>query len=394
MNIFYLSHGISYPNDSGGRTRIHELLKALSAQHRVFQASLHPGRINGKIALRSFTKKINANYTERVLTGPLVLGTALIAEKFLGKKQEFFLNTLMQLAANRRIKQEIKRADVLMLGAPWLFDWLHRQAPHKPILFLTSDLAYNFYKTLLPPSKLKQVFAYEQMACANAYRTYVCTEKERAEFSKLYGVPIQKVALLSNGANVAQYADLRGANKAALKQSLGIDGKKLCVYVGGKHIPAQTAVKMLLEIAKLLPEVRFAVIGGAGEGFTNTANVRFLGHVSDADKRRWLAAADIALNPTTIGPGSNVKLFEYLAAGLLTVSTTYGLRGSTFAPGKQVAVADSVGDFAQTIKKLLANKMLSTRIASAGYTAAQQYDWAVLAQIIEKDLQGLKQRPY
>jgi glycosyltransferase involved in cell wall biosynthesis len=323
-----------------------------------------------------------------------VLGTALIAEKFLGKKQEFFLNKLMQLAANRRIKEEIKRADVLMLGAPWLFDWLRRQAPHKPILFLTSDLAYNFYKTLLPPSTLKQVFAYERTACTQAYRTYVCTEKERTEFAKLYGVPLQKVLLLPNGVNRAQYADLRNANKPALKQSLGIDGKKLCVYVGGKHIPAQTAVKMLLEIAKQLPDVRFAVIGGAGDGFRNTANVSFLGHVRDTEKRRWLAAADIALNPTTIGPGSNVKLFEYLAAGLLTVSTTYGLRGSTFAPGKQVAVADSVSDFAQTIKRLLANPALSKRIAAAGYSAAQKYDWVALARIIEHDLQDLKQRAH
>ena len=45
------------------------------------------------------------------------------------------------------------------------------------------------------------------------------------------------------------------------------------------------------------------------------------------DLRPYLAAADVAVNPVGYGTGVNVKLAEYLAAGLPVVSTTVGVRG-------------------------------------------------------------------
>jgi glycosyltransferase involved in cell wall biosynthesis len=42
---------------------------------------------------------------------------------------------------------------------------------------------------------------------------------------------------------------------------------------------------------------------------------------------RLLAAADVAVNPVEAGSGSNLKLAEYVAAGLPVVTTPVGLRG-------------------------------------------------------------------
>jgi len=389
MRIFYLSHGISYPADSGGRIRIHELLKALSKNHEIFQLSVHPGRVEGRLRMKPFEKRINQHYVEHVLTSPFLIGSAVLAEK-LGTKQEFILNNLMPLLENKKIRAEIDAADVLMVGAPWMVGWLHKRAPNKPLFFLTSDLAYSFYKSLLPPRALKKVFAHERKACQRSHKVYVVSEAERKEFANLYGLPREKVVLLPNGANIGSFARADEQRKDELKRELGMAGKKLVVYIGGRHIPAQTAVKMLLAIAAQTPNAYFAVIGGAGDGFTNTHNVTFLGHIPDVDKReKWLPAADIAINPTTIGPGSNVKLFEYLAAGLPVVSTTYGLRGSTFQPGKDVLTADSVNEFAKTITALLSDKALRAKLAKAGHDSVKQYDWAALAQIIERDLAKL-----
>jgi glycosyltransferase involved in cell wall biosynthesis len=389
MRIFYLSHGITYPADSGGKIRIHELLKALSNNHEIFQLSVHPGKVEGRLRMNHFGKRINRNYVEYVLTNPFLIGSAMLAEK-LGTKQEFILNNLMPLLETKKIRAEIAKADALMVGAPWMTGWLHKRAPHKPLFFLTSDLAYAFYKTLLPGRALKKVFAYERRACLRSHKVYVVSEAEAEAFAKLYELPKNKVTLLPNGANINSFIRATEEQKALLKQKLGLPGKKLVVYIGGRHIPAQTAVKMLLEIAAQMPNAHFAVIGGAGDGFKNTHNVTFLGHIPDNDKReQWLPAADIAINPTTIGPGSNVKLFEYLAAGLPVISTTYGLRGSTFTPGKDVLTADSVGEFAKTITALLSDAALRAKLATAGYNAVKKYDWQELAQIIERDLAKL-----
>ena len=42
----------------------------------------------------------------------------------------------------------------------------------------------------------------------------------------------------------------------------------------------------------------------------------------------YFAAADVGLNMVTRGSGSNVKLFEYLAARIPIVSTQFGARGT------------------------------------------------------------------
>jgi hypothetical protein len=46
----------------------------------------------------------------------------------------------------------------------------------------------------------------------------------------------------------------------------------------------------------------------------------------------YFAAGDAGLNPITRGSGSNVKLFEYLVAGLPVISTMFGVRGTELKP--------------------------------------------------------------
>jgi len=48
----------------------------------------------------------------------------------------------------------------------------------------------------------------------------------------------------------------------------------------------------------------------------------------------YLAAADAGLNPITRGSGANVKLFEYLAARLPVISTSFGVRGTGLQPDR------------------------------------------------------------
>ncbi len=384
MRIFYLSHGITYPEDSGGRIRIAQLLRGLSQKHEIFQLSVHPGKIDGKLRLRPFEKKISQNYTEYVLTNSFLHGTAFLAEK-LGSKQEFVLNTIMPLLENKRIKQEIAKADAFMLGAPWMFNWLYKHAKGKKIMFLTSDLGYAFYQAILPKKQLLRVFKHENRTCQRSHRVYAVTENEAKQFRELYGLPQDRVVLVPNGADTKSFGTANEQEKEKIRRELGMT-KPTAVYVGGNHIPAKTAVKMLLDIAQKLPEVQFLVIGAAGKGFADTENAKMLGHIPEELKKKYLAAADMALNPTTIGPGSNVKLFEYLAAGLPVISTRYGLRGSTFRPNKDVATADSPAAFAKTIQKLLASPELRARLIKNARIAVKKYDWKELAKIIGKDL--------
>jgi glycosyltransferase involved in cell wall biosynthesis len=78
---------------------------------------------------------------------------------------------------------------------------------------------------------------------------------------------------------------------------------------------------------RLEPRGRLLVVGACAEDLsaaTGSSVVR-LGYVDDL--RPILAAADVAVNPIAYGSGSNLKMAEYLAAGLPVVTTPIGARG-------------------------------------------------------------------
>ena len=60
-----------------------------------------------------------------------------------------------------------------------------------------------------------------------------------------------------------------------------------------------------------------------------------MGMVSEVEKRAWLSAATVGLNPIVYGSGSNLKLAEYVLNGLGVVSTNFGVRGWNWQPNKE-----------------------------------------------------------
>ena len=63
------------------------------------------------------------------------------------------------------------------------------------------------------------------------------------------------------------------------------------------------------------------------------ANVVFPGVVAERAKAALLGCVDVALNPMRTGSGTNLKVIEYLAAGVPVVSTPFGVRGLDVVDG-------------------------------------------------------------
>jgi glycosyltransferase involved in cell wall biosynthesis len=111
---------------------------------------------------------------------------------------------------------------------------------------------------------------------------------------------------------------------------------RIALFIGSWHQPNIEAVEKIFEMAVKLPQVNFLIMGSVGLYFKDQAtpkNVGFLGVVDNEEKDLILGIVDVALNPMLSGSGINLKLLDYLAAGIPVITTQFGIRGLNIPDG-------------------------------------------------------------
>lgn len=147
------------------------------------------------------------------------------------------------------------------------------------------------------------------------------------------GFPPEKVVWLHNG--FEQSFLLRQPEEAAAwrKELLRDESQHLVVYSGALY-PFK-GIDVLIDAAKKLPQVQFAITGGKTEQVTayqqlakdkQVENIKFLGWVLPRQRLVSLfQAADILVHPHCSGKSANftnpVKFFQYMASGTPIVIT-------------------------------------------------------------------------
>ena len=56
-------------------------------------------------------------------------------------------------------------------------------------------------------------------------------------------------------------------------------------------------------------------------------NVGLLGVVNEMEKNRVFSTVDFALNPMYSGSGTNLKMFDFMSAGIPIITSEFGTRG-------------------------------------------------------------------
>lgn len=176
-----------------------------------------------------------------------------------------------------------------------------------------------------------------------------CTERDAARMRSLYDAGASCV-VIPNGFDPALVQPL--PEREAAREALGIaPSERVLLFHGGAARHNLDAVRFLCDtvMPQLASGTRLLVAGRCAEAASEREDVTALGYVEDL--RPHFAAADLALNPVSRGSGSNIKMAEYLAAGLTVVSTPVGARGYEEA-GPAVRLA-STAEFAATVTAAL-----------------------------------------
>jgi glycosyltransferase involved in cell wall biosynthesis len=158
----------------------------------------------------------------------------------------------------------------------------------------------------------------------------------------------------------------------------------LATFIGSWHPPNNEAARSIVEIAEGLPEVGFLLVGSHTMSLRRLpipSNVFLLGEVSDAVKVMVLSTVDVALAPLMSGSGTNLKVVEYLAAGVPVVSTLVGLRG-LHVPHHCVRVA-SIETFGAAIRSDLAEPDSAHDRSVMGRRVVEgTYDWQTIGSML------------
>jgi glycosyltransferase involved in cell wall biosynthesis len=157
------------------------------------------------------------------------------------------------------------------------------------------------------------------------------------------------------------------------------DTVRRAVFIGGeRHEPNRDGVQWLL--ADIWPQVSSAfdelVIIGDWSAATiaelrgAAGNVRFTGRLSAAEVDDLMRTALVGLSPLRFGAGQKRKTLDYLAHGLPTVSTSFGVQGHSNIAGEfaGVRVADRASEWVTALRDIAdpANTEDWLRLSAAG----------------------------
>ncbi len=111
--------------------------------------------------------------------------------------------------------------------------------------------------------------------------------------------------------------------------------------------------------------------------------IELVGPVKDAVAA--IASATVAVAPLLAGSGTRVKILEAWAAGVPVVSTPIGAEGLEAAPGRELLLARTAGEFASAVERLLEDPGLRESIGGAGRALYEsRYTWKSGRQVLEQ----------
>jgi glycosyltransferase involved in cell wall biosynthesis len=286
---------------------------------------------------------------------------------------------------------------VLMASHPYTLPVLEGLGRDLPILYDVQDVAGDLKAMMLAPNAvgsrlLEATRAVERACCDRAALILATSAEDTARLRELYGVPQDRLTVVPNGVDVVAVPFTGAATRRELRARLGME-RPLALFVGSWHQPNLSAVRRIIELAHKLPQISFAVVGSVCLPFEDVdvpANLDLMGIVDDELKATLLAVASVALNPMSEGSGTNIKMLDYLAAGVPVVSTTVGARGLLLDPERHLRTAVP-GEFAAAIRAVLDEPLSEAEArALAGRAHVEQhFDWDPVARHLLAELERL-----
>jgi glycosyltransferase involved in cell wall biosynthesis len=260
-------------------------------------------------------------------------------------------------------RDAIQTADIVVFSHPWAFPLFERDIAPGQTLVYDSHNVEGFLRAQLLDERnpaeaelLRDVVETELRLCRRADLVLACSHEDLARFNRLYRVRADKLRVVPNGVMAFSHPVPDAEAKVAARTTLDVaHWGMIAIFLGSAYGPNVEAARFIIDsLAPSMPDVLFVIAGGVGAQLTPMrANVQITGPLDEAEKHQWLAAVDVAVNPMFSGSGTNIKMFDFMAAGLPTVTTAVGARGIKTGARRAMQVVDpSADEFVSALQAL------------------------------------------
>ncbi len=378
-----------YPPRGGGQSRVYNLYREIAKQcdvdivtltepsHDAFAAHIAPSLTEQRFPLTA--EHFAAEDKLRKASGFLQLTDIALPQLY--KHTPAFCEALAK---------SIVRSDIVISVHPFGLPAIHHAAGENKNLLLGYDaqnVEYLLKKSMLPDNPgaqqlIEQVKAVEAQCIEQSQFVLTCSHEDTENFRKLYGCPNEKLVWAPNGVDTKEVEFIDIQTRQQRKRDAGLSANQpVALFIGSWHQPNLHAVAVIERCARAMPDIAFLIAGSIGIAPRTVAppeNMRFLGVVDEAQRLALLAMTDLALNPMLAGSGTNLKMLDYLAAGIPVVSTETGARGLGLTANHHYHAAD--GDqFEVGIRDALKQDW-SERVVDSRKHIEAQFDWQVIAE--------------
>jgi polysaccharide biosynthesis protein PslH len=387
MHILWVKPGKLLPLDTGGKLRSYNILRHLSAGHQLTYLSYYGGQRDA-----AYEQEIVA-----VIPGTVAVHIATRdstpLEHYLDYARRFFSSA--PYAVSRFTHPQVRA-----LLTPWISD---RRFDVAVCDFLATVL--NFPSHLATPTALFQhnvesilwrrraeteiqwinrliskieyakIRRFEPAQVRRFHHVIAVSAADRDAMRSM--VDASRISVVPTGVDLSQYQyDPKATPSGPLVVFTGsMDWRP---NIDGVEFFCKEIWPLIL--AKI-PAARFRIVGRDPHPRVKdlaSDSIEVTGRVpSIVDHLRQAA---VFVVPLRIGGGTRIKIYEAMAVGKATVSTTVGAEGLDVRHDRDILLVDDPVRFAEAVVSVLQDENLRRRLEAAAVVTAAKYDWRVITE--------------
>jgi len=362
MHIVWIKTELLHPVDKGGRIRTYQMLRALARQHEITYLTLDDGTAapDARAKATEYCAHVDVIPFTPPQKGSLAFYTALIGN--LVSPLPYAIARYEVPALRKRLHAicALRRVDVVVcdflapsinvpddLGVPVV---LFQHNVEAMIWERHANVATHPVKKAYMREQWNRMKRFEAAECRRVSSVVAVSPQDAAVFRAEYGV--SDVPDVPTGVDTDYFT----------RQPAVVRTPGSMVFTGSMDwMPNEDGIAWFVEsifprIRAVVPHATLTIVGR-----NPTSKVKAL-HAPDGgvtvtgsvpDVRPYLASHQLFVVPLRVGGGTRLKIYEGMAMGLPTVSTTIGAEGLPVVEGEHLVRADDPESFARECIALL-----------------------------------------